>query len=324
MIDSAIILAVSAATQRSNLTEERPSAMLPALGKPMVVRVMDRLYQAGIRQYVVVVGINEGAVASYLNKQWKPDAKIEFLLRANESTGTLITRIAHKLDKPFLLASYNTFTNERFIDTILRQNENSPDHLILTGTRQTLSSHPEVHYGIIKDGLITSIATDRPEEGQQSLILAELAVCGRSVITHLKALDDREAENYGSNLFHLTQSYLKSNTAKVEVAETSWVLRVERDSDLLLLNKRLLEDSNDSHILSELPYSVKIIPPVRIDPQVSVGQSAIIGPYVYVERGSSIGYGAKIRNAIVLERATVPADSENENVIVTTKGIIKT
>ena len=110
MIDSAVILGISSPAIDSQLREQRPRAMLPALGKPMVVRVMDRLYRAGIRRYKVIVGINEGPIASYINNKWMPDAHVEFILKSTQSLGFLMSQIARKADKPFLLLGYNSFT----------------------------------------------------------------------------------------------------------------------------------------------------------------------------------------------------------------------
>lgn len=321
MIDSAIILAINVANHQSQLTEQRPSAMLPALGKPMVVRVMERLYRAGIRRYVVVVGLNEGAVASYLNRQWMPDAKIEFELKSNESLTAILARIAKRLNHPFMIASYHSFTYERFTDSIIRAHDEYPDHLLVTGAQLTLSPKAENYYALTDGQRVTEIVPTKPND-RSSYVLADYMVCGYHYLEYLKNFDEKLSNDYSRSIFEVVGKYTASPEAKVALAETSWILRVESDSDLLTLNKRLLEDSNDSHILSELPYTVKVIPPVRIDPQVSVGQGAVIGPHVYVERGSSIGYGATLKNAIVLERASVPADSKIDGAIVSTKGII--
>lgn len=321
LIDSAVILAISSPTTDSKLREQRPRAMLPALGKPMVVRVMDRLYRAGIRRYQVIVGINEGPIASYINKKWMPDATVEFILKSNQSLGLLISQIARKADNPFLLVGYNSFTFERFIKTLYRQHDETPDHLIVAGARLSLSPDaPSNRYGRVENGLIKDIGSQKVEDNDY--FLTEHAICGTHFIEHMKNLDDRQATAYGVSWFDIIKNYILSKQSKISLAETSWILRVESDRDLLTLNKRLLDDSHDGHVLSELPYSAKIIPPVRIDPQVSVGQSVIIGPHVYVERGSSIGYGAKIKNTVVLERGNVPADSDIDGTIVTSKGVI--
>ncbi|MGB1289217.1 MAG: hypothetical protein ACPG7F_21965, partial [Aggregatilineales bacterium] len=124
-----------------------------------------------------------------------------------------------------------------------------------------------------------------------------------------------------NDYFAIIQTYLQ-NEGKIRMAEASWILQVETDTDVLKLNRQLLGNSNDAHILSELPRTVKIVPPVRIDPQVSVGQNAIIGPYVYLEKGTRIGEGAQIDNAVILNRAYVPPRSHVSNVLLTHKGTV--
>lgn len=321
MIDSAVILAISSPAHASRLHEQRPRAMLPALGKPMVVRVMDRLYRAGIRRYQVIVGIDEGPIASYINKRWMPDANVEFVLKSNETLSLLIARIARKLDNPFIVVSYNSFTFERFVLTLFKQHNEYNEHVILTGASMTLSPDaPSNQYAIMDGGQLEEIVNQKPDD--EHFILAEHTVCGQHFIDHMKNLSEKTASSYGKSWFEIIKTYSKVEDAKLTVAETSWILRVETDKDLLTLNKRLLDDSHDGHVLSELPYTAKVIPPVRIDPQVSVGQSVVIGPHVYIERGSSVGYGAKIKNTVVLERGNVPADSDIDGAIVTSRGVI--
>lgn len=319
MIDSAIILAISNSHHQSSLTQNRPSAMLPALGKPMVVRVMERLYRAGIRRYIVIVGLNEGAVASYLQKNWMPDATIEFELKSTETIPQLLARVAQKLENPFMVASYNTFTYERFLQSLIRLHDKHPDEMILTGAQSTLSPDGLNYYAAMEGDTIREITQTRPTD-MKNFTLAECIICGHEAADFVKNLDQQKIN--ARTFLDVATHYVSQEGAKVAIGETSWILCVDNDRDLLTLNKRLLHDSNDSHILSELPYSVKIIAPVRIDPSVSVGQGAVIGPNVYVERGSSIGYGTKIKNSLVLANASVEADADIDSAIVTTRGVI--
>jgi UDP-N-acetylglucosamine diphosphorylase / glucose-1-phosphate thymidylyltransferase / UDP-N-acetylgalactosamine diphosphorylase / glucosamine-1-phosphate N-acetyltransferase / galactosamine-1-phosphate N-acetyltransferase len=323
LIDSAVVLAISASEHQSSLAENRPKSMLPALGKPLVVRVMERLYRAGIHRYYVVVGMNEGTVASYLSKQWKPDAKVEFIMRTNESFPALLAKTVQQIDGSFVIASYNSFSYERFLTSFLKENEDHPEHLILAGAQLNLSPGDETYYATLNEQQVTDIVTEKPAKDVRHLVLGEFAVCGTHFIEYLKKIDTTRTGILARNLFQIAKHYAASEGAQVMADETSWMLRVQSDKDLLTLNKRLLEDSNDSHILSELPYTVKVIPPVRIDPQVSVGQGVTIGPHVYVESGSSIGYGATIKNALILDRSNVPANAKIDNGIMTRRGIIK-
>ncbi len=92
---------------------------------------------------------------------------------------------------------------------------------------------------------------------------------------------------------------------KVTYVNAEWRLSLVNELDLLAINKRFLREGRDTHILSEIPGSVHIIPPVRIDPKVSVGLNAKIGPNVYLESGASIGRDAVVWDSVVLRDAAV-------------------
>jgi len=73
----------------------------------------------------------------------------------------------------------------------------------------------------------------------------------------------------------------------------------------LLLEPTRLYTKPLLRVIDELPGSVHIIPPVRIDPKVSVGLNAKIGPNVYLESGASIGQDAVVWDSVVLRDASV-------------------
>ena len=294
--------------------------MLPAMGKPLVARVLESFYKAGIRHFVLVVGINEGAVVSYLTKQWMPDVKFDLILQT-ESDDLLIclSRIARQFNKPFALASYNQVTHERFIANFLANHHHDLQPLVLVGSHSVLGTSAQHYYAVLQDNMLVTLTKDVVSE----YILSDYAICGRAFIDYLRQHAMPTRERFGQPFLEIVRDYLNSTGEGARFAETAWVLRIESDTDLLTFNRRLLEETNDAHILSELPYSVKVIAPVRIDPQVSVGQSAVIGPNVYLEKGASVGYGATVRNAVVLSRGVVPANTTIDGAIVASRGLLK-
>jgi len=320
MIRYAVIVATGHPSHTSQLIQDRPPAMLPAIGKPMVVRVAERLYRSGIRHFIVIVGLNEGSVASYLKKQWVADAHTEFMLETDqESTADLLPRIARQIQEPFIIVSYNSFTHENFPSSLLNLHAEYPDHLILSGARFALTQLSSPYFIKQDDAHHLEVERTRPKD-DSSMVLAEYAVFGSAAVQYLAQLDT--PPNNARHFLDLALTYALQPESRKLINETSWVLCVERDEDLLLLNRRLLEEAQDTHILSELHQTVRIIPPVRIDPQVTVGQNATIGPYVYLERGSSVGQGAVISNAVILGRGSVQAKQTLTNAIVSTRGTI--
>lgn len=314
MVEAAVILAVGHPNHQSRLASNRPRAMLPVLGKPIVLRLVELLHKAEIRRFIVVVGEDEGAVASYLHSRL-PDTQIEFSVQPGSSSLTrTLAAIARQLQQPFVLAGYNAFVHPRFPERLLKQAHDMAGELILCGAQTTLSTAPARHIGMAEGHRITKIGTAMPEDSQSSYRLIDLAVCGEKFVQYLSAMAINTS-TFTNQFLDMARQYLHTG-AGVYLAETAWTLPVETDYDLLTLNRLFLEMSQDCHILSELPSSVQIIPPVRIDPQVSVGQGAQIGPNVYLETGCGVGQGATVRNSVVLQDALVPAQQQVADTIV--------
>ncbi|GIL12458.1 MAG: hypothetical protein BroJett038_11780 [Chloroflexota bacterium] len=310
----AVILAIGNSNHQSQLAYNRPRAMLPVLGKPLVLRAMETLYKAGIQHYIVVVGEDEGSVAAYLNSQWLPNVQVEFVLQpASSSLTRTLAQLTQRLKTRFILASYNTFVHSNFPERLLKHPD---DGLVLSGAPLSLSKSRTSYFAAVEGQTIRRI-TQEITEGQNTVLLANMAVCGDMFIQYLSSLR-LNTSVFTNQFLDIARLYLQSGGTSA-LAETAWTLPIETDYDLLTLNRHFLDDQQDSHILSELPGSVQIIPPVRIDPHVSVGQGARLGPRVYLESGCSIGRNAVISDAVIFQNAVVPAEKIIHDAIISTR-----
>lgn len=319
MVDCAVILAFGGLSRQSQLTFNRPHVMLPVLGKPMVVRIMDRLYRVGIRKFIVIVGEDGGAVAAYLHATWMPDVQLEFVLRpTGGSLAKALSEIARQQPHPFLICAYNSFAHAHFPERLLNRYKEVGDSLVLSGAPVSLSKTTARCYAALGNQQVITIS-DQP--GEQITLLGDMAVCNQGFVDYLASLPRNPPSILGNPLMDLFRAYIQTGQPAF-LAETAWLLPVVMDNDLLTLNRHLLAEEQDAHILSELPGTVRIIPPVRIDPQVSVGQGATIGPYAYLESGCSVGHRSEVHHAIVLEKAVVPAGEAVSNAIISSRARI--
>lgn len=55
-VERAVLLAAGRGTRMGVITEAMPKPMLPVRGKPMLELIMDRLAEAGIRRFLIVIG----------------------------------------------------------------------------------------------------------------------------------------------------------------------------------------------------------------------------------------------------------------------------
>ncbi len=317
MISSAIIIAYGSSFHESRLGYGRPRGMLPALGKPLVVRVLERLYRAGIRDYVVVVGQDDGAVAYHLKNSWLPDVNLEFVwCDQHTSLFKSLASIVRQHEGPFVIAGYNAITHLNFAERLLKRSESSPEQLVLSIAPVNLSrSLQQTYVSLNEQQEVVGLVRGPNFAGY--FMLADLVVAGAEFVEFLKQAGN--TRSFGRQWVDLVNSYIQSGH-RAMVSETAWVLQVETDHDLLTLSRLLLDDQVDAHILSDIPADVQIIPPVRIDPRVTVGHQTVIGPYVYLESGCSVGARARLEQAVVLQGANIAASTHITDCIVASNG----
>jgi NDP-sugar pyrophosphorylase family protein len=323
MISQAVILAAGHGAGVGSLLKDRPKAMLPILGKPLVVRVMDRMRDAGVRRFIVVVGEQEGEVAAYLNTSWAPDVKIQIALQPS-ALGMVdaLKRAEHLITEPFLLASADLLIPPTHIPALLRRFEDSRSDVTLTVSEQGEPNSPVV---LQEGGRVTRVSTGI-SRSRHSLLPLPLYACSRRILQYIgqqSALQNglqnalqNGLQNGRSDMANALEAMI-ANGSTITAIQPEWSLRMSSELDLLTVNKRLLREDRDTHILSEIPASVTITPPVRIDPRVSIGQDAKIGPNVYLESGAQIGANAVVWDSVVLRNGVVNDNEVLHNQIVT-------
>ena len=312
MIEQAVILTIGRGMRLGSLTKDRSRAMLPVLGKPLVVRVMDRLREAGIKRFVVVVGEHEGGVVSYLNTSWVPDAKLSFVLQTEpRGMGHALSLAAPKLDSAFLLASIDHLTPMTQVQQLLKRFDDYHGDMVLSSISTLPDETPRGAVLTTKGSQVTAIA-DRTIEHREHIAFM-LYACGRRFLDYISP---RTPITYADPELSAPIQALINDGGQVTFATSEWHLPLTDERDLLAINRRFLREGRDAHILSELPASVHITPPVRIDPKVNIGLNAKIGPNVYLESGASIGHDAVIWDSMVLRDAVIKPEEVIHNYII--------
>ncbi|MBN1963625.1 MAG: NDP-sugar synthase, partial [Anaerolineae bacterium] len=304
-VEQAIVLAVGRGTSLRPLTRNRPMIMLPVLGKPVAVRVMERLRPAGIGRFAVVIDEQGGELAAYLKSSWYPDLNVSLTVQLmTAGLGEALAQAASTLDGPFVLTSADILTPPDFVPKLVRWFEMSGKDMVI-GLGQTPYSQAGSFYPVQVAGdtlaAIEPASQDMPDAAYGAFLTC---VCVPSLLPYLTDVDGRL---YGErDLVGCIQRMLRDGV-RIGYMLADWHVRLMHVDDLLGFNRFLLEEGADAHILSELPGSVRVVVPVRVDPQVSVGPGAQIGPNVYLEAGSTVGQGAQISDSVVLTGGVVAA-----------------
>src|SRR5260221_11924294 len=131
-IVQAVIIAASLGGRLGEIQKGRSRPMFPVHGKPIVIRIMDRMPEAGIQRFIVVLGEQEGEVASYFNGGWVPACKVQIVLQPTpRGPADALACASSYITGPFLLASASHLTpNEHIPVLIKRFNDTSPDMVL--------------------------------------------------------------------------------------------------------------------------------------------------------------------------------------------------
>jgi NDP-sugar pyrophosphorylase family protein len=280
IIEHVIVMAASPTGQMEPLTRTRPKAMLPIMGKPMIARVMDGYYKAGIRRFTIVVGEGEGSVAEWLHARWHPDAKLAFALRGH-LRGTASTLFAARslIDGPFIIAHCDTLVPEEHVTNLCQYFESHPVDATVLSLHHVPEQTVEAASVLLNPRGHVIYISERPSDAHQAHMTA-LPVYG--LTTAIQMMID-EGHTVGA-------------------VEAAWAISLRNPDDLMQANRHFLAQLSAPSLLSDIPTSVEIIPPVHIDPGVVVRAKAHIGPYAYLETGSVVGPETVIRDSMVLGR----------------------
>ncbi len=312
MIKQGVILAAGRGSRLGALTSDRTKAMLPVLGKPIMVRVMDRMREAGITRFVVVIGAQEGSLASYLSSSWYPNTEVEYVLQpVPKGTADALALAAKYIEDDFLLASVDNLTPPDHIPMMMDQFHEMETDFLLSLVRAG-SEEIRTSAEVVVEGTQVTEIVEKPVEPRSNMAAFMVYACKRRFLEYL---DEVKTSSRGEKELASAIQMLIADGGHVGyvVADQRQHLSVERD--LLMVNRSYLDEGRDCHILSEIPGTVAIIPPIRIDPGVNVGRNAQIGPYVYLESGCTIGEGATISNAVVLRNTAIGKGEVCENQI---------
>lgn len=288
----AIIPVAGIGTRLRPHTHTQPKSLIPVAGKPIIAHIVDNLCQAGIKEFIFIIGYLGDKIESYITTNY-PENINHFVI---QTTGK---GIAHAI---WLAKDYISDTDEVFIvlgdtlfdadlDKVLRSEYSS------LGIKKV--NDPRA-FGVAQlddEGNIINLV-------EKPLIpKSNLALIGAYYIKHgdklKEALDYVIANNIKTNNeFYLTD-------ALNHLIETGYTLKVfDVDNWFDCGKKEILLETNATLLKRFKPESANvnhentiIIPPVYLAPGSKI-RNSIIGPFVSIGEDAIINYSI-VRNSII-------------------------
>src|SRR6267378_3841030 len=105
-IDKAVLLAAGRGTRMRELTVDLPKPMIEVRGKPILQYIVEGLRDAGVRQFLVIVGYRADAVQNFFGDGSRYNIEIQYATQVVQDGTGRVVDLARNFagDSPFVLS----------------------------------------------------------------------------------------------------------------------------------------------------------------------------------------------------------------------------
>jgi UDP-N-acetylglucosamine diphosphorylase/glucosamine-1-phosphate N-acetyltransferase len=309
----AVILAAGEGTRMRPLTYTRPKVMLPIANKPILEHLVTEARQAGIGDFIFVVGYRDEQVREYFGDGGKWGIKIEYCNQRKQlGTADALKRAETLVSDKFLMINGDIIARQKDISRLVERKETTLCVIEVTDA---------MDLGVIevKQNKVLRIyeKTANPP--------SRLANTGLYFFTPdiFHAISQTAPSPRGE--YEITESiqWLIDNSHKVSFMKLDYWLDVSYPWDLLEANESLLEKLEAQNLGEVEPNAVLkgavsigrntvirsgayIIGPVIIGADCEIGPNCYIRPSTAIGDSCHIGASVEVKNSIVMKGTQIP------------------
>lgn len=294
------------------LTRNRPKVMLPIANKPLLSHVILAARDAGIREFVLVVGAGQEIIERYFGDGSSLDVSIEYAHQDRQLGTADAVRSAKEFVKDrFLVLNGDIIVSSEHIKNLIKQNLD----VVITARRVDNPSE----FGVleVRDDSVLHII-EKPKKPPTNLANAGIYVFTLSIFDAINktALSTRKE-------YEITESLQLLIDEGVDVGfltlSGNW-LDIGRPWDLLDANEYFLsglqpEIKGEIEPLATLKGNVSVGEGTiirngsYIEGPVIIGKNCDIGPNCYIRPSTSIGDYVRIGNAVEIKSSIIMKDT---------------
>ncbi|MFZ2411518.1 MAG: bifunctional sugar-1-phosphate nucleotidylyltransferase/acetyltransferase, partial [Candidatus Methanoperedens sp.] len=320
----AVILAAGQGTRMGPLTLNKPKVMLPIANKPILLHVILSAREAGIKEFVLVVGYRADTVKEFFGDGSEMNVSIKYVQQEKQlGTADAVRCAQEHVEGRFLVLNGDIIVNPQHIKKMVKHKSD------ITMTARHVENPSE--YGVLEvsDDRVLHII-EKPEKPPTNLANAGIYVFSPLVFDAI-----RRTPLSVRNEYEITDSLQLLIDSGVDVGYVTisgnW-LDIGRPWDLLDANEYFLSclmnpskkdglSMGSSNLQPELKGEVE--PLATLKGSVSVGEGTVIrngayivgpviigrncdiGPNCYIRPGTSIGDGVRIGNAVEIKNSII-------------------
>jgi NDP-sugar pyrophosphorylase family protein len=302
-----VILAAGKGSRLHPITTKRSKAMLPILGKPIVERVLESIYEGGVRDFILVVSQGDKEIVQYFQEECRLDLNVRFVIQEERlGMANALACAAPFIHEDFVLSSCDNLVASRQMgDLIAAWRADGPMEGLISLRRVDRSEVSKLGIVVLEGNRIVRIVEKpRPDEAPSDIASLPLYIFTPRILGYLPQVAVSARGEY--ELQDAIQM-LVDHEYVVHGLSTEGRLTLTGPEDLLTINRHYLMEGHDTPQLAPFTVgpSTHLITPLRIEQGTVIGCDCVIGPRVYVERDCRIGDGVTIKDAVLLRGSAI-------------------
>ena len=301
-IMQAVILAAGKGTRLGDATCQHTKAMLPVVGLPMVERVMVQIAAAGVEDFILVVSPQDTEIVPYFTHRSRFAGRVKFIFQPEPlGMGHALLCAAGSIEGDFLLSSCDSLVSITHICAMLSNWRDYPQAnallSLLPVPQEDTSSSAVVE--LRSDEISAIIEKPGPDQAFSNIASLPLYIFTHHILDNLEHVEP-------------------SPRGEIELQDAIQMLIEQRGGvHGVLANRRLTLTSLADYVYLSMHYlrspefisrsytfhggvGLKLIPPYFIGAGVTIGDNCTIGPFAFIDSGSTLEPGMMVSHAVVL------------------------
>ena len=308
----AVILAAGEGKRMRPLTYERPKVMLPIAGKPIIEHLLEEVKEAGIDDFIFVVGYHDETIRTYFGKGERWGINLEYVTQKTQlGTADALRRTEGLVEDNFLMLNGDVIVRAADIRNVITDD-------ITLGVIEV--EQPEDYGVVATEGERITKIHEKMKEPPSNLINAGVYLLNELIF---KALSRTTKSKRGE--FELTDSLqmLIEDHNNVFWKRIEHWIDVSYPWDLLAANERLIDDiipvnrgkreenvwTKDRVAIGEgtvIKAGSYIEGPVVIGEECEIGPNSYIRPHTSIGDKCHIGGAVEVKGSIIMDGTKIP------------------
>jgi len=309
----AVILAAGEGVRMHPLTHTRPKVMLPIANKPILEHLLTEVKNAGIAEFIFIVGYHDEQVRDYFGSGEKWGVNIEYCTQRRQlGTADALKMVEGLVDGDFLMINGDTIVGQKDISRLANKNDNTLGVIEVEDTRDL--GVVEVNKGKVVH-IYEKVANPPSRVANAGLYLFTPDIFGAisqtlksprgeyEVTDSLQLMIDKGGRIYSQEIsYWLDFSYpwdlLLANESLLAMIEPQNLGNVEEN----VVMKGIVSIGKDTVVRS----GSYIVGPVIIGQDCDIGPNCYIRPCTSIGDGCHIGAATEVKNSIIMKGSKIP------------------